>query len=232
MVSDLARGKGATGPAALLWDNDGVLVDTEALYFETTGAVLEAVGITLTCADFVEISLRRGASCFELATRAGVSSGRVAAMRVERDELYLERVSAGVPLIDGVHETVAAVHGRFPMAIVTSSKRRHFDAIHASSGLLEFFEFALTAEDYERFKPHPEPYLAAAERLGLSPGNCLVIEDTERGLHAAVAAGMRCLALPNALSADGDFSSAWKCLDTIRELPSALEQWTENATTA
>ena len=115
------------------------------------------------------------------------------------------------------------------MAVVTSSKRAHFNAIHADSQLDQFFEFVLTAEDYDRFKPHPEPYLRAAARLKVEPERCLVIEDTERGVSAAVAAGMRCVALPNGLSADGDYSAAWEVLESVRELPSALERWAENA---
>lgn len=228
-MADRARGKAQDGPAALLWDNDGVLVDTEALYFDATGAVLADAGITLTREQFVEISLRRGASCFELAAEVGVPDKQLDTMRVERDRRYLELLGAGVPLIDGVREALAALHGRVPMAVVTSSKRAHFNAIHADSRLDQFFEFVLTAEDYDRFKPHPEPYLRAAARLEVEPAGCLVIEDTERGVSAAVAAGMRCVALPNGLSADGDFSAAWEILEGVHELPSTFERWAENA---
>lgn len=217
----------STGPAALLWDNDGVLVDTEALYFRASREVLADAGIALTRDAFVEISLRRGASCFELAEAAGASQEQVDSMRIERDRRYLALVQAGPRVIDGVRETLDALAG-MRMAVVTSSKRQHFEAIHAKSGLLDAFEFALTAEDYSKSKPHPAPYLAAAARLGVEPQSCLAIEDTERGLAAAAAAGMRCVAVPNELIRDGDFSAAWRVLDAIDHLPAAIAAWSSS----
>ncbi len=222
---------GSARPAALLWDNDGVLVDTERLYFEASREVLAGAGVELTSEQFVEISLRCGASCLELATDAGASPDRIAAMRAERDRRYTQLIGTGVPVIDGVREVLATFHGQLPMAIVTSSKREHFDAIHAAAGLLEFFDFALTAEDYERTKPHPEPYLAAAARLDVEPSHCVAIEDTERGVKAAVAAGMPCLAIPNELISEGDFSAAWQVLGTIHELPGAIARYQDSAPT-
>lgn len=212
-------------PEAILWDNDGVLVETEALYFRASREVLASAGVELSRRDFVEISLRRGASCFELAEHAGVGAGQIASMRAARDGRYLELLNAGVGVLDGVRETLSSLHGRLPMAIVTSSKGEHFDAIHAGTGLLEFFEFALTAEHYERHKPDPEPYLAAARRLGVDPRKCLAVEDSERGLTAAVAAGMRCVAVPRGLASAGDFTAAWQVLSTIRDLPAVLASW-------
>ena len=227
-MPDRATGEGVDGPAALLWDNDGVLVDTEALYFNATRAVLAGADVTLTRADFADISLRRGESCFVLAAQRGASDDQLHRMRLERDRRYLELIGAGVAPIDGVRETLSAVHGSAPMAIVTSSELQHFNAIHATSSLLEFFDLILTAEDYARSKPHPEPYLTAAERLGVEPRDCVVIEDTERGVTAAVGAGMDCVAIPNDLSSTGDFAAAWRVIETIRELPPLVEHWPES----
>ena len=159
-------------PQALLWDNDGVLVDTEAIYLRASRDVLASAGIDLTQETFVELSLRRGMSVFRLAEAEGISPERVAEMRVDRDRRYLELVSDGAPVIDGVRETLAVLADVAPMAIVTSCKRQHFEAIHSRSGLLEAFEFALTAEDYEGHKPDPAPYLAGAARLGVDPQQC------------------------------------------------------------
>lgn len=110
------------------------------------------------------------------------------------------------------------------MAIVTASGRDHFEVIHESLGLLDYFDFVLADGDYERHKPEPDPYLAAAERLGIDPGECLVVEDSERGLQSAVAAGMRCLVVPSGFSRGGNFESAHRVLTSASDVPSVLER--------
>jgi HAD superfamily hydrolase (TIGR01509 family) len=127
-------------------------------------------------------------------------------------------ILAGVRVLDGVSETLARLHGLLPLAIVTSSDPEHFEQIHSQTSLIRFFDFVLTAGDYGKHKPHPEPYLAAASRMKIAPGRCLVIEDTERGVEAATAAGMTCIAIPNELSRAGDFKNAHRILGSMHEL--------------
>ena len=208
---------------ALLWDNDGVLVDTEPLFFRATQASLAEVGIALSQAQFEEFSLRRGQSCFVLAEEQGFSSDEVEGIRAWRNVRYVELLRAGVSVLEHVESALEILHGRRPMAIVTSSNLDHFELIHEQTGLLRFFEFALTNAEYQKHKPHPEPYLMAAERIGVDPRECLVIEDTQRGLDAALAAGMTCLVVPNGLSRSGNFDGAHAVLDHAGEIPSAVE---------
>ncbi len=206
---------------AILWDNDGVLVDTEHLYFEASRAALRGLGIELGEAEYVELSLRLGASCFDLATERAVAPERIAAARAARNAHYTALL-AGTELIPGVRETLEALHGRLPMAVVTSSQPEHFALQHMHTGARRFFEFVLTGADYTRSKPDPEPYLMAAARLGVAPAECLVIEDTERGLVAALRAGMRCAVVPRGLAARGDFSAALRVLERVDQVPELL----------
>ncbi len=207
---------------AILWDNDGVLVDTEHLFFAATRDEFATVGVQLALEQYQDLTLRQGKSCFDLLAERGVAPEELRRIREVRNRRYLERLGQGVSLIDGVLETLKSLHGRLPMAIVTSCNADHFEVIHAPLGILRYFEFALTNADYEHHKPHPEPYLRAAERLSLEPVDCLVIEDTERGLEAATRAGMECLVIPNALTRHGDFRQARKVLASIREVPDEL----------
>src|SRR5262249_41012478 len=108
------------------------------------------------------------------------------------------------------------------MGVVTSSRRDHFDLIHERTGLLQYFDFVLTAGDYPRTKPHPDPYLAAVERSGVEAGACMAIEDSERGLEAATQAGVRCIVVPTALTCCGRFEQAHLVLQSVREIPEAL----------
>ena len=169
---------------AIFFDNDGVLVDTEPLFLQATQELLATVGVPLRAEDYHEISMRRGGTVFDLATARGISDEQILELRSRRAERYSELIAQGVRVLDGVVETLDALADLRRTAIVTSSNRDHFDEIHAQTGLVDYFEFVLADGDYARHKPHPDPYDRAAERMGVDPARCLVIEDSERGLGA------------------------------------------------
>ena len=209
----------------ILWDNDGVLVDTEGLYFRATKAVLETVGIDLTPEQFKEISLRRGESTFTLAAEARIAAAEIACLRAERDRVYSEMLATTPCVIDGAEEVLRSLHGRVRMGVVTSTRRKHFDIAHAKSGLTKYLDFVLTFEDYRHTKPHPESYLTAMARHGLHPEECIVVKDSERGLAAATAAGLPCLIVLSEWTKDGDFRGACRVLESIREVPSEVAKF-------
>ena len=202
----------------ILWDNDGVLVDTEGLYFRATQTVLAEVGVGLTPEQFKEISLKRGESTFLLAADQGVLSDEITRLRAKRDRIYTELLRTEPCLIDGAEEVLRALHGQVRMGVVTSTHRQHFDIAHAKTGLAKYLDFVIAHGDYQHSKPHPEPYLTALARHQLRPGKCIVVEDSERGLAAATAAGLECWIVRSEWSKDGDFSKASKVLDSIRDV--------------
>lgn len=202
---------------AVFWDNDGVLVDTEELYFDATRAVLAQAGFTFSAEQFTELSLRQGRSAFEL-VRQAVDEREIERLRSARNARYAERLAAGVAALDGIEEVLAALHGRVVMGVVTSSNPEHFEIAHRATGLRRYFDFVLTNRDYERSKPHPDPYLAALARCGLAPGQCIAVEDSERGLAAARAAGLRCIVVPRGLTRGGEFDGAYRVLEQAREI--------------
>lgn len=207
---------------AVLFDNDGVLVDTEPLFLRATQELLATVGVVVDADVYREICLVRGASVFELAEAKGLTAEDIRALRARRDARYGDLIRAGVEVLPGVRSTLRRLRGIRPMAIVTSSERSHFDDIHRQTELVEHFQFVLTDGDYARHKPHPDPYLVAATRLGVPPERCLVIEDTERGLAAAHSAGMTCIAIPQPLSRRSDFGRAARVLDSMVILADVL----------
>lgn len=214
----------------ILWDNDGVLVDTEGLYFRATQIVLATIGVQLTARQFKEISLRDGKSTFQVAEERGISGNEVARLRRERDRVYSDFLRAECPVIHGAKEALRALHGKVRMGVVTSSSREHFEIAHARSGLTEYLDFVLTRGDYEQTKPHPEPYLTAIQRHNLDRTKCIVVEDSERGLAAATAAGLECLVVLSEWTKDTEFGAARKVLTNISDVPSVVLRMAEQQT--
>jgi len=142
---------------AVFWDNDGVLVDTERLYFQATRELLQRADVTLTEELFQRISLREGRSAFALAEAKGVPQDEIERLRLERNSRYTELLRNGFAVMDCVRETLDLLREKVILAIVTSSQRSHFETIHETTGLLPFFDFILTRDDYVLSKPDPEP---------------------------------------------------------------------------
>lgn len=197
---------------AILWDNDGVLVDTERWYYQATREAMAEAGIDLTPELFFAHFLANSNGAWHLAAARGWDETRIAALRQARNERYRRLLEREPIAIDGVRETLQALRPRFTMGIVTSSRRDHFETIHGRTGLRPFFDFVLTMEDYAESKPAPDPYLAAIARSGFPASRCLAIEDSPRGLVAARAAGLDCWVIRTELTRSADFSAAARIL--------------------
>jgi HAD superfamily hydrolase (TIGR01509 family) len=207
---------------AILWDNDGVLVDTERWYFNATHEVMAEIGIELTPALYFEHFLASSGGTWHLAAARGLTEAEIDVLRSKRNVRYLEHLDREALPITGVRETLAALRPHFAMGIVTSSRRDHFEAIHRRTGFLEFFDFVLTHDDYTHSKPDPEPYVRAVARAGVSAAECVAIEDAPRGLAAARSAGVDCWVIPTDLSRAADFSRATRVLRDVTEVATLL----------
>jgi len=208
----------------ILWDNDGVLVDTEKLFFRATRETLATVGIDLTSELFAEFSLIRGEGLEEYLNMGGIDPSHQDYLRKMRNMMYSKLLSAESTLFSGVTETLQYLHGQYKMGIVTSSRRDHFDIIHHSTGILKYFNFILTREDYKNSKPDPEPYLLALENAEVEKHECIVVEDSARGLLSANRAGLFCLMIPNELSLPETYTGNFRQLRNIRDVPGILNQ--------
>ena len=210
------------GFAAILCDNDGVLVDTEGFYFQANREALAAFGVALDREAYVDLFLRDSRGAWDRLRERGVSERAIHEARAGRDRRYQALLGAGDLLMPGVAAGLAALAGRFRMAIVTSSAPEPFAAVHARAGILHHFELALTRDQYDKAKPDPEPYRRAVERLGVSRERCLVVEDSERGLRAAKAAGLACWVVPSELTRGGRFEHADAVLEDFAAVVAKL----------
>ena len=207
----------------VFFDNDGILVDTEHLYYEASHQVLAARGIELTEAEYIELFLRQNRGLLHFGEVHGWTTRELADLRTRRDSVYADLLGRGGLVIDGVEDALAALAGRVRMAIVTSTRPDHFAVAHRDAGLLKYFDFVLASGDYSESKPHPAPYLAALARADASPDTCLVVEDSERGLRSALAAGLRCVVIPSRLTRGERFEGALRVLDSVRDLVGLVE---------
>ena len=205
----------------LLWDHDGVLVDTERWYFEATREALGHFGVDLHQDAYLE-HMAEGRSCWDLARSMGLSERQITEKRAHRDSLYRESLRNKPIEIAGVRDVLTELGASHRMAVVTTARRADFDLVHESRDLLRFFDFALTIEDYARPKPHPDPYLTALDRFGARPEEALALEDSARGLKSACRAGLECLVVRSPFTASQDFTLAWQVVDSIRQVPALL----------
>jgi HAD superfamily hydrolase (TIGR01509 family) len=204
---------------AILWDNDGVLVNTEYLFYEANREMFRPHGIELSERHFYDWYLADNCGAWHLLAERGMGKEEMDAMRAVRDQRHSVRLASESPLaIPGIAQVLERFSERVPMGIVTGSRRDHFDIIHGPLDLLRHFRFAVTAEDYEHSKPSPEPYLLGLDKLGLPASECLAIEDSPRGLQAALAAGLTCIAIRAPLTRDCPFTGAWRVVDTMAQL--------------
>lgn len=204
---------------AIFFDNDGLLVNTEALFFHVTQEVFAGRGVQLTREWYIREALEKGISSTELLRLHNLGDSEIRELRTARHQRYIELLDKNVPLVDGVIETLPKLHGHFVMGVVTSAGKHEFEVIMEKTGLRKFFSFFITADDVKNIKPDPEPYLKAIAHVGFEKGECLVLEDSRRGVQAAKAAGLPCFAIPDELTQGHDFSIADKVLKSIREVP-------------
>ncbi|MFI2296352.1 HAD family hydrolase [Isoptericola sp. NPDC019571] len=205
----------------VLFDHDGVLVDTEPWYYRAGERALADVGFTQDRGRYLR-DMHHGQATWAQARAAGIDEATIDRQRAVRDRYYQEYLRTEAIEIDGVLDVLAALAPHVRMAIVTTSRRVDFDLIHEGGDILPFMDVVLVREDYVRAKPHPEPYLTALRALGAAPEEALVVEDSSRGLAAAVAAGIDCAVVHHDFTASHDFSAATHRIRTLAELPALV----------
>ena len=205
----------------ILFDNDGVLVETENWYYEANKKALKKLGLDLDF-DFYQSIMIKGGSAFELAQINQIENDVIEKHRKIRDEYYQEFLLTKDLAIPNVKKVLNNLSKKYKMAIVTTSRRVDFELIHKNRGISDFMEFILCVEDYARAKPNPEPYLKGLEKFGAKNEETIVVEDSQRGLISAVNAKIDCAIVKNKFTITQDFSKAKYFLETIEELEAIL----------
>jgi HAD superfamily hydrolase (TIGR01509 family) len=207
----------------ILFDNDGVLVETELWYFRANEKAMKELGVSLELEYYLEL-MKHGGNWWELALERGVTLEEVNRARERRSRYYQHYLQTEDIYIEGVAEVIKELAESYRMGIVTTSRRVDFEIIHHSGKLTDHMEWILCEEDYPRAKPYPDPYLKALDLFGIHANDAIVIEDSQRGLTAAVSAGIECAVVKNDFTASHDFSAATYRIESLQELKTLLSR--------
>jgi HAD superfamily hydrolase (TIGR01509 family) len=212
---------------ALIFDFDGLIVDTEGPVYRSWEEVYRANGVALPFELWVK-TVGSSNQAFHPQHYLEEQLGRPLAQDVidRRIERRVEMVLAQ-PLLPGVAGLVDAARGRGMKVGVASSSSREWVQGHLQRlGVLDQFDCVRTRDDVEHVKPEPDLYLAVIECLGIPAGETLAIEDSPNGISAAKLAGLRCVAVPNPITAGLDLSQADLRLSSLADvtLPQLLER--------
>jgi len=184
---------------AVIFDMDGVLVDSEQLHIVAWRELFARKGITVSPEDFHNAI---GQSDVSFLTQLFARRGReedVMAWLLAKKAIFNRLLHERGKLFPGVRDLVARMHGRYRLGVASSSWRESVSIALSIFGLMPLFDDFVGKDDVTEQKPDPEAYLLAARRLEVSPGNCAAIEDSQYGIDAALAAGMHCVAVAHTL---------------------------------
>ncbi len=182
---------------AVVFDLDGVIVDSEQVWDEVREEYVRETGGTYTEAATRDMmGMSSGEWSRYMAEELGVP-GSPEEINAEIVERMLARYGEAPPLIDGAVEAVRMAAARWPLAIASSSNPELIEVVLVAAGLRELFAVTVSSQEVPRGKPAPDVYVEAARRLRLDPALCVAVEDSHNGIRSASAAGMRVVAVPN-----------------------------------
>ena len=213
-------------PKGVIFDMDGVLVDSEPFICKAACMMFAEHGVTVRPEDFLPF-VGMGENRFI----GGVAEKYHFPIDIERDkkrtyDIYLEIIKGNLRPLPGVHEFIAKCRtmGK-KIAVASSADMRKVEGnLQAIQLTVETFDAVITAEDVVHKKPSPEIFLAAAKRIGLDPKECLVVEDAVSGVEAAKAAGAKCLAITSSFSKEKLAKADWFAPD-LAATPVEILNW-------
>lgn len=201
----------------VIFDLDGVLIDSEGLYYSAYSEVLKPYGVTVSREEYEEHWIAQGTGPEYIVAKYDLPI-TPDELRQLRSPVYLHLLETEVRLMPYVEETLERLSTWFALTVATNTNREHLDFVLRRMGIDRFFPVTVARQDYRGAKPQPDAFLTAARKLELPPECCVVIEDTYRGVTAAVNAGIRCVAVPNAYTLHNDFRQASLVLSSLKEL--------------
>jgi len=203
--------------AAVIFDLDGVLLDSEALQYKAYSEVLARFGISVSVEEYAKHWIAAGHGP-EYAVRTYGLQMHPDELRDLKNPVYHSILRHDAALMPGAEATLSRLQPHFPLAVATNSNRQDVSFVLDHFHLRRFFTTVVSREDYRRAKPQPDAFATAAARLDVAPEACVVVEDSYRGVVAAHRAGAVVVAIPNRFTCGGDFSLAELVLPNLDAL--------------
>ena len=208
--------------AAVVFDMDGTLLDTELVFKEVVWDVSRSLGFTMTDA----IHLGMVGTSYEASRALLVESYGVSFPTAQFDSecarLMTARMQQAVPVKAGVRELLKELaERRIPRAVATSSRTKSATVNLGLAGIIGQFDAVITRDDVVNPKPHPEPYLLAAQKLRTPPADCLAIEDSHAGVRSAHAAGLQTLMVPDLIQPTDEIAALCRIMASLHEVRAA-----------
>ena len=201
----------------MIFDLDGLLADTERLHCQAYQDALQRHGAALTESEYADHWVRAGRGIGDWVSIRGLTLDPLG-LRAYKSERYLELLTASLRPMDGALTLLHRLHGEKTLALASSSYRDAVDAVLQGLDIAHYFKAVISGLDVARVKPAPDIFLAAARAVGVEPRACVVVEDAEKGVLAAHAAGMACIAVPNEYTRTHDFSKATRICVSLNEI--------------
>jgi beta-phosphoglucomutase len=184
-----------SNPYGVIWDVDGTLVDTAELHFQAWSQMAREMNKPFTRADFAATFGRRNPDIIRELFGTHYTEQETAGLGERKENLYRAAAGQGVALLPGVQTLLEGLAAAgFHQAVGSSAPRANLDLIVRLTRTGLYFTALVSQEDTQRGKPDPQVFLVAAERLGVPPQRCVVMEDAPAGVQAAKAGGMKCIA--------------------------------------
>jgi len=202
---------------SVIFDLDGLLADTEKLHLSAYKTVFSELGFELSDQEYSNHWIRsgKGIDAFVAKKNLAVDPDFV---RREKAHLYKKLVSSSAKPMPGARELLCSLKGKKTMALATSSYPKDANEVLKALDFEDFFSYVAAKSSVERVKPYPDIFLHVAKEINTLPENCLVMEDAEKGILAADAAGMKSIAVPNKHTISNDFSKATLVVKSLEEV--------------
>ncbi len=206
---------------AVIFDMDGVIIDSESIHADMKIRTLNHFGIPCNMEDCVAYVGRSAKAFFTDFAQKARTPVSIQEMVDYKHQIYLEYIqdSNTIYPIDGVVDLIHALHKHnIPIALASSADRKIINAVLQKFGLHDAFKYILSGAELPASKPNPAIYLLTAEKLGVAPKSCVVIEDATAGIAAAKDAGAYCIAYDNPNSGPQNLSRADKIVESIADI--------------
>ena len=214
-----------------IFDLDGLLADTERLHCRAYQLALAEINVELNESEYAEHWIRHGKGIVDWVESHGLCFDSHA-LRQRKSEHYLTLLETSLRPMAGALELLDALNGNLRIGLASSSYRDAVDGVLSGLKIAHYFETIVSGLDVARVKPAPDIFLKTAENLGVAPSQCLVLEDAEKGVIAAHAAGMCCIAVPSGLTRHHDFSKATLVCASLADVSLSLIRSLESSATA